>query len=91
VTRTPNTPGASALRWVSGKIGINLVRLAPGEPSSWPRAEEKEEEFVYVLDDQVDAWINGSIDLMELGDLPSRHRHLALLHQQHQAQSVLLE
>jgi uncharacterized cupin superfamily protein len=50
------------------KIGVNLVRLAPGERSSWPHAEEKEEEFVYVLDGEVDASIDGSIHPMKLGD-----------------------
>ncbi|HXW85299.1 MAG TPA: cupin domain-containing protein [Candidatus Binataceae bacterium] len=51
------------------KIGLNLVRLPPGERSSWPHAEEKEEEFVYVLEGQVDAWIDGSIHPMGPGDL----------------------
>ena len=50
------------------KIGVNLLRLSPGERSSWPHAEEKEEEFVYVLDGEVDAWIDGSIHPMKPGD-----------------------
>lgn len=56
------------------KIGINLKRLPPGERSSWPHAEEKEEEFVYVLKGEVDAWIDGSVYAMRPGDfaaLPS--------------------
>jgi len=51
------------------KIGVNLVRLLPGERSSWPHAEEKEEEFVYVLEGNVDAWIDGTTHPMKPGDL----------------------
>lgn len=50
------------------KIGVNLMRLPPGERSSWPHAEEKEEEFVYVLKGEVDAWIDGVIHAMRPGD-----------------------
>jgi uncharacterized cupin superfamily protein len=50
------------------KIGVNLARLAPGERSSWPHAEEKEEEFVYVLEGEVDAWIDGVLHAMRPGD-----------------------
>lgn len=51
------------------RIGINIQRLPPGTRSSWPHAEENEEEFVYVLSGQVDAWIDGNIHRMEQGDL----------------------
>src|SRR5260370_23094436 len=50
------------------KIGVNLTRLKPGERSSWPHAEEKEEEFVYVLEGEVDAWIDGYLHAMRPGD-----------------------
>jgi uncharacterized cupin superfamily protein len=50
------------------KIGVNLMRLPPGERSSWPHAEEKEEEFVYVLEGEVDAWIDGFLHPMQPGD-----------------------
>lgn len=50
------------------KIGVNLMRLPPGERSSWPHAEEKEEEFVYVLEGEVDAWIDGDVHAMRRGD-----------------------
>jgi len=50
------------------KIGVNLMRLPPGERSSWPHAEEKEEEFVYVLEGEVDAWIDGFLHPMRCGD-----------------------
>lgn len=50
------------------KIGVNLMRLPPGERSSWPHAEEKEEEFVYVLGGEVDCWIDGVLHPMKPGD-----------------------
>jgi len=51
------------------RIGINIQRLPPGTRSSWPHAEENEEEFVYVLEGSVDAWIDGHVHRMEPGDL----------------------
>jgi uncharacterized cupin superfamily protein len=51
------------------RIGINLQRLLPGTRSSWPHAEENEEEFVYVIDGEVDAWIDGHLHRMVSGDL----------------------
>ncbi len=51
------------------RIGINIQRLPPGCRSSWPHAEENEEEFVYVIDGEVDAWIDGHVHRMGAGDL----------------------
>lgn len=51
------------------RIGINIQRLPPGTRSSWPHAEEREEEFVYVIEGQVDAWIDGHLHPMRAGDL----------------------
>ncbi len=51
------------------RIGINLQRLPPGTRSSWPHAEENEEEFVYVIEGELDAWIDGSLHRMIAGDL----------------------
>jgi uncharacterized cupin superfamily protein len=51
------------------RIGVNLQRLPPGTRSSWPHAEEDEEEFVYVIEGAVDAWIDGEIHRMVAGDL----------------------
>jgi uncharacterized cupin superfamily protein len=51
------------------RIGINLQRLPPGTRSSWPHAESDEEEFVYVIEGEVDAWIDGEIHRMVAGDL----------------------
>jgi uncharacterized cupin superfamily protein len=51
------------------RIGINLQRLPPGTSSSWPHAEEDEEEFVYVIEGAVDAWVDGNAYPMVAGDL----------------------
>ena len=51
------------------RIGVNIQRLPPGTRSSWPHAEENEEEFVYVLAGQIDAWIDGHTYPMVPGDL----------------------
>jgi uncharacterized cupin superfamily protein len=51
------------------RVGINLQRLLPGTRSSWPHAESDEEEFVYVIEGEVDAWIDGEIYSMRAGDL----------------------
>ena len=51
------------------RLGINLQRLPPGSRSSWPHAESDEEEFVYVVDGEVDAWIDGELHRMRAGDL----------------------
>ncbi len=51
------------------RLGINLQRLPPGSRSSWPHAESDEEEFVYVIEGEVDAWIDGNIHRMRAGDL----------------------
>src|SRR6266851_5649471 len=37
------------------RIGVHLVRVAPGTRTSYPHAEEDEEEFVYVVDGELDA------------------------------------
>ncbi|MBC7663460.1 MAG: cupin domain-containing protein [Caulobacter sp.] len=51
------------------RIGINLQRLVPGSRSSWPHAESDEEEFAYVVEGEVDAWIDGRLHRMLAGDL----------------------
>lgn len=50
------------------RIGINLVRLPAGHRASWPHAEEKEEELVYILEGTVDAWVDGVLHPMQRGD-----------------------
>jgi uncharacterized cupin superfamily protein len=51
------------------RIGVSVQRLPPGTRSSWPHAEENEEEFVYVVEGEVEAWINGDRHRMVAGDL----------------------
>ena len=51
------------------RIGVNIQRLPPGTRSSWPHAEENEEEFVYVIEGTVDAWIDGHLHSLIAGDL----------------------
>lgn len=51
------------------KIGIHVQRVPPGRRISWPHAESAEEELVYVLDGEIDAWIDGTLHRMKAGDL----------------------
>jgi len=51
------------------RIGLHIERLLAGHRLSMPHAEEKEEEFVYVIEGEVDAWIDGHLHRMRAGDL----------------------
>jgi uncharacterized cupin superfamily protein len=51
------------------RIGVHVERVPPGRRTSWPHAEEDEEEFVYVLEGAVDAWVDGELHAMKKGDL----------------------
>ena len=51
------------------RLGLHWERLPPGHRSSWPHAEEKEEEFVLVVKGRVDTWIDGVIYSMQEGDI----------------------
>ncbi len=51
------------------RIGLHVERIEPGHRTSYPHAEEKEEEFAYVLAGEVDAWIDGNLHPMKAGDL----------------------
>ena len=51
------------------RIGLHVKRVEAGHRLSYPHAEESEEEFVYVLEGSVDAWIDGDLHPMEKGDL----------------------
>jgi uncharacterized cupin superfamily protein len=50
------------------RLGIHLVRVPPGARTSYPHAEAGEEEFVYVVEGEVDAWIDGELHRMKAGD-----------------------
>jgi uncharacterized cupin superfamily protein len=51
------------------RIGLHVERVPPGIRVSWPHAEETEEEFVFVLEGDIDAWIDGELHPMRTGDL----------------------
>jgi uncharacterized cupin superfamily protein len=51
------------------RIGLHVERVPPGRRTSYPHAEGDEEEFVYVLEGEIDAWIDGHLHRMVKGDL----------------------
>ncbi len=50
------------------RIGIHHETLPPGRRTSWPHAESAEEEFVYVLEGNPHAWIDGHLYELRPGD-----------------------
>lgn len=50
------------------RIGIHLEVLKPGRRTSYPHAERDEDEFVYVVAGEVDAWNDGHVAPMGEGD-----------------------
>jgi uncharacterized cupin superfamily protein len=50
------------------RIGVHLVRVEPGTRTSFPHAEEDEEEFVYVIDGELECWIDGVLHRVSAGD-----------------------
>lgn len=50
------------------RIGIHHERLPPGRRTSYPHAESAEEEFVFVLEGEPDAWIDGQLHRLKPGD-----------------------
>lgn len=50
------------------KIGVHHELLLPGRRTSFPHAESSEEEFVYVIEGEPDAWIDGEIFRLSPGD-----------------------
>ena len=51
------------------RIGLHVQRVPPGRRTSYPHAEADEEEFVFVLEGEIDAWIDGRLHRMRAGDL----------------------
>lgn len=49
------------------RTGVHIEILKPGRRTSWPHAEKDEEEYVYVIDGKVDAWIDGELYSMTEG------------------------
>lgn len=50
------------------RIGVGHDLLLPGRRTSWPHAEYDEEEFVYVVEGEPDAWIDGHLHRLREGD-----------------------
>ena len=50
------------------RLGIHHELLPPGRRTSYPHAESMEEEFVYVIEGNPDAWIDGYLHRLEPGD-----------------------
>ncbi len=50
------------------RIGVGHDLLMPGRRTSWPHAEFDEEEFVYVVEGEPDAWIDGHLHRLKPGD-----------------------
>src|SRR3954463_6212335 len=50
------------------RLGIHHEVLPPGHRTSWPHAEEDEEELVYVIEGEPDVWIDGELHRLAPGD-----------------------
>ena len=50
------------------RLGIHHEVLPPGRRTSYPHAESMEEEFVYVIEGNPDAWIDGHLHRLAPGD-----------------------
>ena len=50
------------------RIGIHHKLLPPGRRTSWPHAEQDEEEFVYVIEGRPHVWIDGEMYQLNPGD-----------------------
>jgi uncharacterized cupin superfamily protein len=50
------------------RIGVHHQRLLPGHRSCFPHAESKEEEFVFILEGEADACIDGWLHRVAAGD-----------------------
>lgn len=49
-------------------LGIHHELLLPGRRTSWPHAEQDEDEFVYVIDGNPDVWLDGHLYRLNPGD-----------------------
>jgi uncharacterized cupin superfamily protein/catechol 2,3-dioxygenase-like lactoylglutathione lyase family enzyme len=50
------------------RLGIHHELLPPGQRTSWPHAEQDEEEFIYVIEGTPDVWIDGHLHPLRPGD-----------------------
>jgi uncharacterized cupin superfamily protein/nucleoside-diphosphate-sugar epimerase len=51
------------------RVGVALVRLPPGQRTSWPHAHSAEEELAYVLEGTPDLWVDGVLHRLAPGDV----------------------
>lgn len=60
-----------ALGRVAGlrRTALHVERLPPGHRLGWPHAHSDQEEYVFVLDGDVDAWVDGHLHRMTTGDI----------------------
>lgn len=75
------------------RLGLHIERLPPGHRTSLPHAHEEEEEFVFVLEGEVDAWIDGALHHMCAGDLAAFPAGTGIAHtilNRHDRDAVLL-
>jgi len=49
-------------------LRIHHVRLEPGRRTSFPHAESREDEFVYVIHGTPDVWLDGHLHRLQPGD-----------------------
>jgi len=49
-------------------LGVHHEWIPPGRRTSWPHAEEDEEEFIYVIEGTPDVWIDGNLHRLKPGD-----------------------
>lgn len=61
-------------------IGVSIVRLAPGQRSSYPHAHSKEDELLYVLDGTPDAFVDGRLHRLRPGDVAGFPAGTGLVH-----------
>lgn len=50
------------------KLGVHHVRLLPGRRTSYPHSESAEDELVYVIEGEPEAWIDGRLHRLKPGD-----------------------
>ncbi|MCQ1834810.1 cupin domain-containing protein [Neorhizobium galegae] len=50
------------------RLGIHHHRLPPGRRTSFPHAEELEEEFIYVIEGNPEVWLDGGVYPLKPGD-----------------------
>lgn len=62
------------------RLGVWIDFLPPGRRTSWPHAEFDEEEMVFVLDGEPDAWIDGWLHRLGPGDAAGFPDHTGIAH-----------